>query len=369
MHPILIVDDERDNLEALQRLVRNQYDVTITTSPFEALKLIQKNSYHVIVSDQRMPEMTGVELLEKAKHVSPASTRILLTGYTDIDSVIGAINRGNIYRYIAKPWDPEDLKLTLRQANDAFLLRQELEQKNIALAHSNAELQKAAQELKLLDQAKASFLSLISHELNTPLTVLSSFTELLNETKKTLSTDLQKAVSGVTTAAGRFQEIISEVLSYTKLESQPNFQMQLFDLGTEVKNLVAEWRKEAEKKHIQVKLKSFEPISVRCDPERMRLALRRLADDSIRNSPDKGEIHVTLGQEGDYGTVAIWRRGSVLSMEAFSPLVASGETLHHHRNLGLGLAMCRLIVEGHGGKVSVTSSEKDGTTVVLSLPK
>ncbi len=368
MHPILIVDDERDNLEALQRLVRNQYEVTTTTSPFDAVKLIQKNTYHVIISDQRMPEMSGVELLEKAKSVSPASIRILLTGYTDVDSIIGAINRGNIYRYIAKPWDPEDLRLTLRQADEAYLLRKELETKNKALSESNQELNKALQELKLLDQAKASFLSLISHELNTPLTVLGSFAGFLNDAKETLSEDVQKAVSGITTAADRFKEIVAEVLTYTKLESQPNFHLQPFDLATEVKALVAEWRKGASKKHIQVKLKSVENVTVHCDPQRMKLALNRLADDAIRNAPDKGEIQVWVESGDKSGSVCIWRKGPVLSMEAFNPLVTSGAELNHHRNLGLGLAMCRLIIEGHGGALSLNSTESEGTTIRVTLP-
>ena len=80
MDPILIVDDEKDNLEALKRMLRGQYDVTIAESPIEAMKLVQSRLFHVIVSDQRMPQMTGVEFLEKAKKLSPLSTRILLTG-------------------------------------------------------------------------------------------------------------------------------------------------------------------------------------------------------------------------------------------------------------------------------------------------
>ncbi|MFM8314103.1 MAG: response regulator, partial [Deltaproteobacteria bacterium] len=123
LDPILLVDDEKDNLQALQRLLRGLFQVTLTTSPLEALKLISTQKFHVIVSDQRMPDMTGVELLEKAKKLCPQATRVLLTGYTDIESVIDAINRGHIYRYIAKPWDPEDLKLTLKQANEAYRLR------------------------------------------------------------------------------------------------------------------------------------------------------------------------------------------------------------------------------------------------------
>ena len=129
MDPILIVDDERDNLEALKRLLRNDYDITVSESAFEALKLVQKNDYHVIISDQRMPELSGVELLEKVKGICPDTTRILLTGFTDIEAVIDAINRGNVYRYVAKPWDPEDLRITLRQANEACMLRREVKQK------------------------------------------------------------------------------------------------------------------------------------------------------------------------------------------------------------------------------------------------
>src|SRR4051794_10330137 len=166
-----------------------------------------------------MPEMNGVELLEKVKNVAPSTTRILLTGYTDIESVIGAINRGNIYRYIAKPWDPEDLKLTLRQADEAFALRREIEKKNEALHESNGELKKALDSLRVLDRAKARFLSLISHELNTPLTILNSYAGLLFDRKSSLPGELQKAVNAVSDASLRFSQIISEVLTYVGLES------------------------------------------------------------------------------------------------------------------------------------------------------
>ena len=125
MKKILIVDDEKDNLEALKRMLRGQYDVTIAESPFDALKLLQSQLFHVIISDQRMPEMTGVEFLEKARKLTPLSTRILLTGYTDIESVIDSINRGQIYRYVSKPWEPEEFRMTLRQANEAFRLKKE----------------------------------------------------------------------------------------------------------------------------------------------------------------------------------------------------------------------------------------------------
>src|SRR5690606_19796812 len=110
-----------------------------------------------------MPEMTGVEFLEKSMKSHPNCIRILLTGYTDLDSVIAAINSGQVYRYITKPWDTRDLQITVDQAVEKFELESELKVKN-------EKLEKALTELKTLDQAKSQFMILINHELKTPLT-------------------------------------------------------------------------------------------------------------------------------------------------------------------------------------------------------
>lgn len=358
---ILIVDDEQDNLEALRRLLRNLYEVTITTSPFEALKLVQKGAYHVIVSDQRMPEMTGVELLEKVKNVAPATVRILLTGYTEIESVIGAINRGNIYRYVAKPWDPEDLKLTLRQANESYHLRRELEMKNEAL-------QKSLEELRLLDRAKARFLSLISHELNTPLTVMSSFVSLLQESEKQFPADVRKAVTSLGAASQRLSEIVAEVLTYTRLESESHLALAPFDFIKETRALKSELEKEFKAKKNTLELVGSLETLPRCDADKMRVALRKLLHDSFRRSPEKERIKVRVGTENGNVLYEVWRPGEPLSEEAFKPLETAADPLRHQKNLGLSLAIFRLIVEGHGGEVRLHSTASKGTTITLLLP-
>jgi two-component system, sensor histidine kinase and response regulator len=368
MHPIIIVDDEKDNLQALQRLLRNQYDLTTTTSPFEAFKLLQKTEFHVIISDQRMPEMSGVELLEKVKHVSPITTRILLTGYTDIESVIGAINRGNIYRYIAKPWDPEELKLTLRQADEAYCLRKEIEVKNLALSTSNQELQKALESLRQLDRAKARFLSLISHELNTPLTVLQSFTGLLSDAKSKFTDDLKKAVTALEGASSRFGEIISEVLTYVKLEAEIELHRKPFDLRSVTKKVIDPWKKSLATQGIKVTLEPEGEWEVNADPSLIKIAVERLLKDLISQSPKEETIRIEFGHEPNSVRYSVWRAGAPLAKEAFSPLVASGAEMNHHKNLGLGLAICKLAVEAHGGEVVWESSEKKGTQISLSFP-
>src|SRR6202012_3259788 len=125
------------------------------------------------VTDQRMPGMTGVELLSESMESTPDAVRILLTGYTDIESVIAAINSGQIYRYVTKPWDPVDLTNAVDKAIERYEMSAELKEKNAAL-------EMALRELRVLDEAKSNFMILINHELKTPLTSMVSFLSLLN---------------------------------------------------------------------------------------------------------------------------------------------------------------------------------------------
>jgi putative two-component system response regulator len=113
---ILIVDDEAANLRLMERLFRNQYNVFLAASGAEALEILKLHDVALIITDQRMSEMTGVEFLKKAAEMRPRTVRIILTGYTDINSLIEAINSGVVYKYVTKPWVNEDLQLTVVKA-------------------------------------------------------------------------------------------------------------------------------------------------------------------------------------------------------------------------------------------------------------
>jgi eukaryotic-like serine/threonine-protein kinase len=113
---VLLIDDEERILTALKSLFRDRYHVFTTTDGHKALDFIRRYHMHVIVSDQRMPEMVGVELLRQSKDISPRSVRILLTGYSDLAAIVGSINDGEVYRFISKPWDNNDLQTTIAEA-------------------------------------------------------------------------------------------------------------------------------------------------------------------------------------------------------------------------------------------------------------
>ncbi len=118
---ILIVDDESRIIRTLGRLMRPHYQTFLANSGEEALDILRNNRIHVIISDQRMPEMTGVELLSKVKQLSPNTTRVLLTGYSDLSAVVNSVNEGEIFRYITKPWNNDELFKTVKQAADISL--------------------------------------------------------------------------------------------------------------------------------------------------------------------------------------------------------------------------------------------------------
>ncbi len=118
--PILYVDDEADHLDLFVRNFEKHYDVHTARSGREALEILRRREIHLILTDQRMPGMTGVQLFEAIREEHPDPVRIIVTSYTDVDAIIKAINAGRIYRFISKPWDDKELKVTLDRALESY---------------------------------------------------------------------------------------------------------------------------------------------------------------------------------------------------------------------------------------------------------
>ncbi|MDZ7845748.1 MAG: response regulator [Owenweeksia sp.] len=112
---VLYVDDEAHNLKSFKASFRRDYNVFTAESGQEGLEIFNNEDINVILTDQRMPGMTGIEFLVEVKKIDSEPMRILVTGFTDINAVIDSINRGQVYRYLTKPWQEEDLKNTIRK--------------------------------------------------------------------------------------------------------------------------------------------------------------------------------------------------------------------------------------------------------------
>ncbi len=186
---ILFVDDEKNVLQSLKRLfMDHDYEITLANSGEEALEVLKNNSdIGLIVSDQRMPGLSGVDFLEKSRELLPDAIRILLTGYADINAVADAINRGGAYRYITKPWDDDDLIQVINDAANRFSLVQEnkrlqavIEKKNDELERWNAQLEYYVQEQTLEIQNKNTELEKLNIDLKHDfMDTIASFSSLI----------------------------------------------------------------------------------------------------------------------------------------------------------------------------------------------
>ena len=185
-YEILIVDDEQANLQKLKRTFIQEYEVLEASGGEEALNLLRDHRVAAIITDQRMPGMTGVELLRRSLQFVPESIRIILTGYTEVDDLMDAINEGHVHRYVTKPWDPFSLKEMLRSELESWELRREnrrlsrqLQEANERLSRENLKLKSEMQAIRderpsltYSSKEMADLLSLLSRVVQTDSTVL-----------------------------------------------------------------------------------------------------------------------------------------------------------------------------------------------------
>ncbi len=185
MIKVLYLDDEENNLIAFKALFRRAFDVFTTTSPQEAVAYLNANVVPIILSDQKMPELSGVEFFELTLNDFPNAVRILVTGYADIEAVIDAINRGQVYRYVAKPWNENDLRVCLLNAAERYEMNihsGDSDSKSSKWKSAKLRIQDAIHKVKaVVSSWKGSSQPVPADSLNEVVNELNSLEESVNE--------------------------------------------------------------------------------------------------------------------------------------------------------------------------------------------
>jgi response regulator RpfG family c-di-GMP phosphodiesterase len=153
---LLVVDDEPEVCNSVSHLLYRNYRVLRAHSAAEAVELLSQHAVEIIMTDQRMPEITGVEMLQKIKSQYPEAIRILFTGYADLNSVIAAINQGHVYRYLSKPWQPEELEAVVADAAAEYTRIVQQAQELTECRERIAQLERENQRLRELSKDKMS---------------------------------------------------------------------------------------------------------------------------------------------------------------------------------------------------------------------
>ena len=383
-HPrptLLVVDDEPEVLDSVYNLLRLKYRVITCATGTRALDLIRSDGeVHVIMSDQRMPEMTGVELLRQVKDIRPEITRLLFTAYADIRTVIDAINQGHVFRYLAKPWEPEELEAVVRQAVEHHDL---IVEKNRLLA----ELQAANVKLTEADRLKGAFIEVASHELNTPVTVVLGMLELW---KLSLSRDAPLAerqwVDRIGAAAHRLARTVERMLKLVRSgEFGRSLEKETVAIEPLVQRTIDELAPYLELRRQSVAV-DVEPdlAPIQVDRDKLTDVLVNLMANAVKFTPDGGTIRVGACDEpGIPGWVRIRVSDEGVGVPPeeqqylFEPFFTGFDTLRHSsgdyqfgkRGIGLGLWLVKTFVELHDGRVEVSSSPGQGSTFSFLLPR
>jgi len=376
---ILIVDDEPDVLVSLHDLFRRYYRVLTFERGSEALKALETfDDLAVILSDQRMPGMNGVEFLEQASRIHPYATRLLVTGFADINAVIDAINRGHIARYISKPWNTDELIAVVRGAVEQHDLI--LEKKRLM-----AELKETNTRLLEANRLKGKFIEVASHELNTPVTVVLGLVELWKMTMESTASDAQRAwVDRIHGAGKRLASTVERMLKLLKSDQMaPSLSFEMVELEPLLRRSVADLQPflQARMQAITIKIAS-DLGSAEVDPFKISDVLTNLIVNAIKFTPDGGIIQVEAAGYGrDCVQFRVTDRGQGINEEdclhLFEPFFTGNDTMHHSsgeyqygkRGLGLGLSLVKAFVELHGGRVDVETTTGQGSCFSFILPR
>jgi signal transduction histidine kinase len=376
---LLVVDDEPEVLRSIHDLLRIDYDVLTCERARDALEILDSpGEIHVVMSDQRMPELSGVSILHHAREVRPEATRLLFTAYADIRAVIDAINQGSVFRYITKPWDPEELEVVVRQAVEHHNLLVEKTRLVSELRESNRQLVEA-------NRLKEAFMEVASHELNTPVAVVLGMTELwkmsLSQRASSVEHGWMERIQG---AAKRLAGTVERML---KLIRAGDFAHTLSLNCTEIETLVQSVASEmnpylaARKQTLEIDLER-ELGTAEVDPPKLADVLTNLIINAIKFTPDGGTVRVSAGPDGpDHIRFEVSDQGIGIGpaekAHLFEPFFTGFDTMHHSsgdyqfckRGIGLGLCLVKTFVELHGGSVEVSSSPGEGSTFAFTLPR
>jgi two-component system, sensor histidine kinase and response regulator len=352
---VLYIDDEDNNLKSFKASLRKDFKIFTAIDAEEGLRIAQEEEIHVVIADQRMPGMTGTEFFEKMVMINPDPIRILLTGYSDIASVIDAINKGEVYRFIDKPWNIEQIKNSIKNAADIFFMRRELKEKN--------------QKLKKLHSEMNQFVYSLSHELRGPLMSISGVSKLAK--MEVSDSNVLEYFEMIDTATGKLDDFIYKMLDFYRSTKIDNKVTEIHFREILDQQMEAYGEKfDLSLFHIEIQVNQNFPFF--SDDSKIRVILNNLFSNAVqfqKNQPGEKRIAVTVDVSELQANIVVEDNGIGIENrhkeEVFNLFARATQ-----RNVGtgLGLYMVKEAVEQMGGKIHLDSEIHVGTTISVILP-
>ena len=353
---ILYLDDEINNLQSFKAKFRTDYSIFIANNVQEAYHILENNPrIQIIISDQRMPDMTGALFFESILTKYPDPIRILLTGYSDIASVIDAINKGQIFRYLEKPWNDYEMRMAIENAFQFYFINHQLKSNNKELLKTNEELNRFAYSA--------------SHDLKAPVKTMLGILKLAKK-EGNADDELLKLLGE---SVKKLDYFISNIIDYYKNTRSEKLHAEI-DFNKTIKDAIEgiEDFQDSNLKDIDLKISIEQNTSFASDEFRLYVIISYLLSNAIKyqkkDEPNK-KISISINVSAKSAKLEIADNGIGIAdkyKESIFKMFFRGTT--QSKGSGIGLYIVKETVEKLNGTIEVISKENEGANFVIELP-
>ncbi len=382
---MLLVDDEKHIVENLTEFLQSDFRVVSATHPREAIAILQQQPVDIIISDLRLPDMSGIDLLKQSIEIAPNCERILITAYADISNVIQSINEAKVSYYLTKPIDLPQIRLIAQRAAELAKLRQtnsrlvaELQVYNHQLEEKvklrSAELHHAHEQLKQLQRTREQMINMAIHDLKAP---LSNIQLVLTEIRRLCPTkECQELLTIAHDSSDIAYALVSDMLSVASLSRpEPDTRREVIEPAALLTASIQAFTQAAQRKSISIHADySAELPPFSANTRKLREAVDNLISNAIKYTPTGGDITVSAAAYNSHVAISITDSGLGMTEEdmdnAFGEFKRlSAQPTDGESSTGLGLFIVKRIVDLHNGTVSVHSNGPGkGTSFTITLP-
>ncbi len=369
---LLLVDDESDCLEPMRVLLEDRYRVLTALCGEDALGLLEKEKIEIVIADQRMPGMTGVELLTRVRERYPECIRLILTAYSDFDAMLEAINEGRVYRYIIKPWDVEDMRVTIRQALEwrelvisKGHLAADLAEAHRTLTQRTLELERAHSAIVKQEKMAAvgRFAAEMVHEMNNCLQIIMGLNVELTNLRGAEAERLEQIGS----QARALAELTAGIRDFTLGAVRP-FSPESIDSGSVAREVAQLCAIHPNFRCLNVMVQSGDSFDWQFDHYQIKLLLLNLLKNAARASKEGGEITVFVGEADGNLIYRVIDHGVGIPAGQRERIWEPFYTTNGLEGSGLGLSICKQIAEVHGGTIVCEETPGGGATFTVRIP-
>jgi signal transduction histidine kinase len=367
-YSLLYVDDEESNLRVFKDTFRRRFNVYVAKSAKEGIEILNNTKVDVVLSDQRMPGMTGVDFLEYSLELNPEANRILITGYSDIEAIESAINKAHIFQYIQKPWDANKLNNIIESA----LRLQQLEQEN---KRHRKRLEEAKAKIEESDRLKTEFINNMSHEIRTPMNGIIGFSDLL-EVPGVSEDERMQYVEVIRNSCNQLLSIIDSIIEISKIGTKQvvpeNARFNLNDMLDELYSIFSVKEKKDAVSLLLKKENSLHNGIIYSDKSKLYIIMSNLIENAFKYT-ESGYVEMGYMVAGDKVCLYVKDTGIGIIEEDKQKIFkrfTRGKTDLYSRvsGLGLGLSIAQEYAELLDGKIELESSIGVGSTFSLELP-